>query len=197
MNQSLKGVTENRCGEAASDTFNVVLIYEDQASALRGLALYRRLQTDLGGCLAFQFNLWKFAVLGIEWLAEISAAQAAAANLVIVCAQDTSASPPAQVQAWFNRWLELKVHSNCTVVVLGEAATDQRAQPAPGGFFHDLAQRGVVTVLSPAPLGNPPRELMPQPGCHTPRLRPELMTAATLPLAPRFSCLRQPFLQNC
>ena len=137
------------CGVAAGELFNVVLVYDDPASALRGLALYQRLVTELGLDCDGNVNVWKFAVLGVSRLAEISATEAEAADLVIVCTRDEVA-PPEQVQAWFHRWLELKGHDDCTLVVLGGEVSDQPEPARPGGFFHDLARYGRVSVFPSA-----------------------------------------------
>jgi len=136
-------------GLHTGELFNVILVYEDRASAQRGLALYQRLMSDLGVEYEFNLNVWKFAVLGLARLDEISTEQAAAADLVIVCTRDESA-PPERVQAWFERWLELKGRDDCALVVLEDAASDSVAPPPPGGFFDDLAQRGGIACFPPA-----------------------------------------------
>lgn len=136
-------------GVTAGEQLDVVLVYEDKASAQRGLALYQHLMTELGVGYEFNLNVWKFAVLALARLDEISTEQAAAADLVIVCARD-EAAPAERVQSWFQRWLEVKGQSDCDLVVLGGAVHDQ---PGPAGkdrFFHRLARRGGVTVFSPA-----------------------------------------------
>ena len=133
-------------GVTAGELFNVVLVYDDPASALRGLALYQRLVTELGLDCDCNLSVWKFAVLGVSRLAEISTAEAAAADLVIVCTRDEAALPQ-QAQAWFHRWLELKGHDDCALVML-DGADHERPEPArPGGFFHDLARYGRVSVF--------------------------------------------------
>jgi|GEM_PF-1571363 len=136
-------------GLDTGELLNVILVYEDRASAQRGLALYQRLMNDLGVEYEFNLNVWKFAVLGLARLDEISTEQAAAADLVIVCTRDESA-PPERVQAWFERWLELKGRDDCALVMLGDAAPDSSSPARHGGFFDDLAERGGIACFPPA-----------------------------------------------
>lgn len=136
-------------GMNTGELLNVILVYEDRASAQRGLAMYQRLMNDLGVEYEFNLNVWKFAVLGLARLDEVSREQAAAADLVIVCTRDESA-PPERVQAWFERWLELKGRDDCALVMLREAAPDSAAPAPAGGFFDDLAPRGGIACFPPA-----------------------------------------------
>ncbi len=135
-------------GLNASELFNVVLVYEDQASALRGLALYRRLVAELGEDREFSLNVWKFALLGVSRLAELSASQAAEADLIILCPRG-EAEPPALVQAWFQRWVEMKGRHHCALVVLGETTDSPPALSGSGRFFQGLARHGRVSVFPP------------------------------------------------
>lgn len=148
MTTNRNNSTREGCGLTATELFNVILVYEDQASARRGLALYQRLVTELGDEHDFNLKVWKFAVLGVARLAEISTAQAAEADLIIVCTRDESESSE-QSLAWLQHWLEQRGNSDCAVVVLGGAANDQPAPAATGGFFHHLARRGDGAVLPP------------------------------------------------
>lgn len=141
-------------GVAAGELFNVVLVYDDLASAHRGLALYQRLVNELGSDDDFHLTVWKFTVLGVARLAELSTEQAVTANLVIVCTRD-AAAPPEQVQAWFQCWLELKGHTDCALVVLDGADHDQPEPARQGGFFHDLARCGRVAVFPSAVTATP------------------------------------------
>ena len=149
MTTQWNGATPNGCGLNVAELFNVILVYEDRASAVRGLALYQRLVAELGGDGDFNLNVWKFAVLGVRRLAELSAGQAAEADLIIVCTRDET-EPAEPVRAWFERWLDLKGQHNCALVVVGEAASEQPAPTRQGGFYHRLAQRAGVTCFPPA-----------------------------------------------
>lgn len=147
MNPTLQDVPKTEGGPAAADPFNVILVYEDRASALRGLALYQRLVTELGDDHDFNLNVWKFAVLGVARLAEVSTEQAAAADLIIVCMRD-EAEPTEQVQAWFRRWMDVKGHNECALVVLNGPAQNRYVTTGKNGFFRGLGRSG-VTVFPP------------------------------------------------
>lgn len=136
----------------ASEIFNVILVYEDQPGARRGLALYQRLMNELGVGCEFNLHVWKFAVLGLARLDEISPEQAAAADLVIVCTRDESA-PPEQIRAWYQHWVDMKGHDDCALVVLGEPAHDAPEPARSGGGCHQLTKRGGVAVFPPASAG--------------------------------------------
>lgn len=141
------------------EPYNVVLVYEDPASARRGLTLYQRLMNELGIACEFSLDVWKFAVLALARLDELTREQAAAADLVIVCTRAT-AEPPAQLEAWHQRWLELKGHDDCALIVLGEPARARGAAASAGGRAW-IAQRPsarawrtvneVVTSAAPLP----------------------------------------------
>ena len=147
MTTSWKNSRREGCGVQAGELFNVILVYEDQASASRGLALYQRLVTDLGGEDDFNLNVWKFAVLGVGRLAEISAQQATEADLIIVCPRDES-EPPEDVQAWFQRWADVKGQSDYALVVLSGNASPCPVSAGSNGFFRGMARRGHVAVFS-------------------------------------------------
>lgn len=149
MTTKWNDTTRDGWGHNTGELLNVILVYEDRSSAQRGLALYQRLMSDLGVESEFNLNVWKFAVLALARLDEISTEQAAAADLVIVCTRDGSA-PLERVQAWFERWLELKGSDDCALVTLREAAPDPAAPPRHGGFNEDLAQPGGIVCFPPA-----------------------------------------------
>ncbi len=150
MTSDWKDAIREQRGVAVGEHFNVVLVYGDQASARRGLALYQRLVSELGGEGGFSLTTWTYTVLGVSRLADISPVQAAEADLVIVCTQDESESPE-QVQACFQQyWLELNGHSDCALVVLDGTDCDGAMPDRNGGFFHDLARHGQVTVFTTA-----------------------------------------------
>lgn len=149
MTTKLNDTSRNGWGLNTGELFNVILVYEDRASAQRGLALYQRLMRDLGVDCDFNLNVWKFAVLGLARLDEISTEQAAEADLVIVCTRD-AVEPPARVQAWFERWLELKGRNDCALVVLGEDTADASAPARRDEFFPGRAQRGGIACFPPA-----------------------------------------------
>lgn len=116
----------------AAEPFNVILVYEDPASAQRGLALYQRLMSELGIACEFNLGVWKFAVLALARLDELTREQAAAADLVIVCPR-TTPEPPEQLAAWHRHWLELKGRDDCAFIVLDEPARDWPHRPAEDG----------------------------------------------------------------
>ncbi len=127
MRSRLGGGIRDGRGRNAPEVFNVLLVYEDQASAERGMALYQRLVAKQGNDRLFHLNVWKFAVLGFASLAEISDAQAADADLVIVCTRG-EAEPPEQVRAWFQRWVDQKRDNHCVLVVLSGPPEDRPDQ---------------------------------------------------------------------
>lgn len=139
----------NGWGMNTGELLNVILVCEDRASAQRGLALHQHLLHDLGVEAEFNLNVWKFAVLGLARLDEISTEQAAAADLVFVCTRGESA-PPDRVQAWFEGWLELKGRDDCALVMLREAAPDAATPVEPVGLLDARAQRGGIACFPPA-----------------------------------------------
>lgn len=148
MTTQWNAAAHSGCGVAAGELFNVVLVYEDMASAHRGLALYQRLVNELGDDVAFNLAVWKFTALGVARLAALSAEQVATANLVIVCTRDAAALPEA-VQAWIRCWLKRKERFDCALAVLDGASHDQSEPVRAGGFFQDLRRYGRVAVFPP------------------------------------------------
>lgn len=127
MTASWHDARGNRTCQMAAEPFNVVLVYEDPASAQRGLTLYQRLMNELGIACEFNLGVWKFAVLALARLDELTREQAVAADLVIVCPQ-AAAEPPEQIESWRQHWLELKGHDDCALIVLDEPARDRTAE---------------------------------------------------------------------
>jgi hypothetical protein len=127
----------NQACSMAAEPFNVILVYEDQAGAQRGLALYPQLLSELGIACEFNLGVWKFAVLALARLDELTREQAAAADLVIICPR-IAPEPPEQLAAWHQHWLELKGRDDCALIVLDEPA---RARPDPDGRAQGGAAR--------------------------------------------------------
>lgn len=139
------------CGVTASELFNVVLVYEDQFCAQRGLAFYQNLMGELGIACEFNLSAWKSAVLALARLDELTREQATAADLVIVCSRGSSA-PADQIQSWHQRCADLKDGNDCALVVLDAEAGENSRAGRPDQFISNPAHRR-GTAGSPAATG--------------------------------------------
>ena len=165
------GTDHDQLGLPAAPFFSVVIVYEEVAAGQRAMRLIRDLASGNESHTGYEPSLWKLAMLLVPKFRELAAGEAAAADMVIVAAQDRETLPVA-LQGWFESWpprrpanrgalvalLELTDESvevrGETLMFLRRAAAQtemdffvQSFQPparSPGLTFEQITQRAVV-----------------------------------------------------
>src|ERR1043166_8014683 len=85
----------------AEPVFNVVIAYEDFDTGKHAKETYDFLVSNLGHECRFANQMWKFDVLGIPKLREMTAKDALTADIIIVSCHGTHDLSP-EVKAWIN-----------------------------------------------------------------------------------------------
>jgi hypothetical protein len=85
----------------------VLLLYEDLATALRAKQSLDLLPGQLGGATALGTRLWRLDLLGEPLLAEQAAIEAAAADVIVLSLHGRTALRP-EARDWLSRWLHHK-----------------------------------------------------------------------------------------
>jgi len=110
--------------------FNIVVAYDDFAGAVRARQLTTRLAVQVTPVMGINSDSWRFDFLGHPRLRERAAAQAAAADIVIIAA-DGCAELPAHVKAWLECWLRRRKAGDAALVALLDPEATSVGQPLP------------------------------------------------------------------
>lgn len=115
-------------------TLDVLLVYEDLNSALRGQTLAHRLASGLKPTFELRTSVWKFEFLQHAQLREQARTEALSAKVIIFSACATRDLPPL-VTDWIESWKwEKGRHQPGVLVFLGggeeESEADEQASPA-------------------------------------------------------------------
>lgn len=97
--------------------FEIVAAYEDSAARDRTVALYRRLEQQLGKDCDFKCAWWDLENLRDEHLREQAAAEAAEAKMIIVSLRDQE-ELPAGLKEWFEAWASRRRGHKAALVAL-------------------------------------------------------------------------------
>src|SRR5262245_37678344 len=87
-----------------SRAFNVVTAYEDCTDGIRAKEMLNRLAAKLAPDLTLKSDLWGFDALGLRSFSEIADTAAAAADMIIICAEEQT-TLPTHVKDWIAEWL--------------------------------------------------------------------------------------------
>ena len=100
----------------------VLLLYEDLATALRAKKSLDGLPGQPAATTGFQARLWRLDLLAEPLLAEQAALEAAAADIIILSLHGRT-ELRAEVRNWLSRWLEHKEHRPYAIAALLDAKT--------------------------------------------------------------------------
>jgi hypothetical protein len=73
--------------------FNILILYDTQASAVRGLKLSESLEKTLGPSFATNRSMWKFDCLNLSKLQEMAVEDVSRAEVVILAMENNGALP--------------------------------------------------------------------------------------------------------
>src|SRR5258708_4903893 len=113
-----------------ANEFNIVVAYDDFAGAVRARQLTTRLAIQVTPAMGINSDSWRFDFLGHPRLRERRAAQAAAADIVLIAA-DGRAELPAHVKAWLECWLRRRKAGDAALVALLDQEANPPGQPLP------------------------------------------------------------------
>ena len=90
---------------AAEETWSVVVLYEDQATRDRALAMCDHLVKHFWAEVEFDFLWWRTGFLADPLLAQTAAQDAREADVIIFSSVPEGEFPPAVLQ-WFEQWVD-------------------------------------------------------------------------------------------
>lgn len=121
-------------------TFNVLIAYEDLEMGKHAKKTYDFLVDQLGNDCQFNNQMWKFGVLSIPKLREIAAADAAAADIVVISCH--GGELPDEVKAWFNLWVNAPDGPLALVALFDSPADAQVRTREARAYLAQQARRG-------------------------------------------------------
>src|SRR2546423_871323 len=132
--------------------FKIVVAYDNLETAIRVKALVDRVAVEIRPACELKCEYWRFDLLCHVEFASAAAADALAADMIIVAPRD-NAELGCEVKAWIENWIPLKMGSHSALVALLEPNGDGRTKDLPPvcGYLRKVANRAGMDFLSHAP----------------------------------------------
>lgn len=135
----------------SQNSFNLVVAYEDFASALRAKHMHEVITCELGGDFHVNLSVWKFEILLLPRLRALAVRAAAEADMLIV-----SLSSPgdlhASVQVWLETGLAQRLNISAALVALTESCSSRTDASAPAqAMLREIARRHRLDYFSRLP----------------------------------------------
>lgn len=130
----------------------VAVIYEDSAARNEAIQLCARLMRAFEQELEFDFTWWRFKFLLDPEIAQLAAAAAAGADLILV-AVHRAESFPLEVESWFERWPAQRKLSEGALVLIHSAGGNESQTGLSDAYLRLVAQRARLDYLPPSGTG--------------------------------------------
>jgi hypothetical protein len=104
MSSQIESFIPTDCAENSLDCFNIVLAYQDQESAIRGLKICEKIAAGLGKTFQLNKVMWKFDLLNLPKMRELANDDAVGADMIIF-AMHQDAELPQSVCTWIENAL--------------------------------------------------------------------------------------------
>src|SRR5262245_9405073 len=122
------------------DAFRIVTKYEDFAAGLRAVQMLERLSARLRSEFQLISSVWKFELLDNRTLRDQAAAEAAAADLIII-STSSAADLPDSVKNWIAGWVPNKQgYRTALVALFGREETSTSQPPPVWTYLRDAAE---------------------------------------------------------
>jgi len=95
MSVETESLNPSRSVDSTFDSFNIVLLYQDQESALRGLQTCEKISAGLGKTFEINKVMWKFDLLNLPKMRELARDDAAGADMFIFAMREDTELPQA------------------------------------------------------------------------------------------------------
>jgi hypothetical protein len=127
---------------------DVLLLYEDATTALRGKQLLDLLAENGTLQADFRLDLWRFDLLGAAVLRHIDPQESLDSDIVVLAAHGQAPLPPA-VQSWLQRWFDRNQgEARALISLLDESARHSIAASDTRFFLEGGANRAGITLFS-------------------------------------------------
>lgn len=145
-----------------SESFSVVVLYEDRKTRDRVLDVCRHMEAQVGDEIELKFSWWRFDFLEDPKLAEQAAEAASLAEMFVVSAHPSEGLPATFTQ-WIETWLPKKGYREGLLVALIGSENDVK-EDAASEYLRGIASRARMDYLGKSLLmPHPPSGNMPQP----------------------------------
>jgi hypothetical protein len=129
-------------------TFNVAIIYEDNAAGRRAKHFYDKVIRELVDECNFSLKLWNFRVLAIQEIGNSAAHVAAQADFVIL-SMHGKAELPAQTRRWIERWSRLIADRKpALIALLDQPETRRGTVDSTLGYLRNVADRKGISFYA-------------------------------------------------
>jgi len=143
--------------------FNVVIAYEDFETGKHAKETYDYLAEHLGRDCEFTNQMWKFDVLNIPKLRQLAAADASAADIVVISGHGDDL--PEHVKLWIESWLQQEPKPLALVALFDRPAEEVARTQTARNYLAQTAERAGMEFFA-QPDEWPGRAMMPQPEVH-------------------------------
>ena len=125
-----------------------VVVYEDFATACHARRASAEWLQQAGRQVKISHTMWKFNLLQNHKLKEMAADDAAAADLVIIAAQEDKDLPD-EVKSWINLWMERPLGRGAILLVVAERPGEHHESAGPAcAYLRQVAQRGNLDFIA-------------------------------------------------
>ena len=138
-----------------SSTFTTVIVYEDFETGKMAKKTCDFLSAQLGEECKVNIQMWKFDVLAITKLRELAAADAAAADMIIVASHGMDELPN-EVKSWIELWLSERYHP-LAIVALCDSVPEGVVNPVETYLAAVARRAGIQFFSQPGDLPGTPQ----------------------------------------
>lgn len=122
-------------------------MYEDFAAGRRANETCSFLLSQLGDEFELRCGMWKFEILRNAKLAEMAAAEALEADVIIVAAHESSLLP-IELTSWIDHWLPLRHERTTALIALIDGNLNpMRVTPPAYSYLEEVAAKAKMDFL--------------------------------------------------
>jgi hypothetical protein len=142
--------------QTSSETFNVVIAYDEATAAERAMRLFTELSHEFGSDLRFRAYLWRFDLLGNPACDQFTLADGIRAHLLIISTSSDS-ELPIGVQRWVSGCLAGRSDRVRAIIALfGEQGHVERDDSPRLAFLREDAHKCDLDFLEPSEMCDRP-----------------------------------------
>lgn len=133
---------------------SIVVLYDNNTHRARALAACDSLMRQLWQEVELKFHWWRTDFLLDSQLAQLAADDAAAADILIVCTEQTPASMPV-LESWLEQWLDRRGETSGALINLLPTSAVSGPPQSQETLLEEICRRGnfdYLTTINENPL---------------------------------------------